>query len=98
MTKLPPRENDWFRDESGRVMQVILFDEDDGVVEVQLFEGEITEFDLQSWYELDLEPIEPPEDWSGPFDDLIEDDMGDTEKPMRPTDWDGPMDAIDLED
>ena len=95
---LPPREHDWYRDESGRVMQVILFDEDDESVEVQLFEGEITAFDLQSWYELELEPIEPPEDWSGPFDDLVNDDMGNTDKVMRPTDWNGPADEMDQED
>lgn len=95
---MPPREHDWYRDETGRVMQVILFDEDEATVEVQLFEGEITEFDLDNWYELELEAIDPPEDWSGPFDDLVADDMGNTEKPRHPTDWNGPADEMERED
>ena len=97
-THLYPRENDWYRDSAGRIMMVILFDEEDELVEVQLFEGEITEFDLDSWNQLDLEPIEPPEDWSGPFDDLIPDDMGNTERPLHPIDWNGPADEMERED
>ena len=38
-THLYPRENDWYRDSAGRIMMVILFDEEDELVEVQLFEG-----------------------------------------------------------
>ena len=92
------REAEWYKDYLGRLLQVILFVEDDDYIEVQLFEGEVTEFDLDSWNPLEIELIEPPEDWSGPFDDLVTDDMGNTEKPMYPTDWNGPADGMDKED
>jgi len=92
------REAEWYKDYLGRLLQVILFVEDDDYIEVQLFEGEVTEFDLDSWNPLEIELIEPPEDWSGPFDDLVAEDMGNTEKPMYPTDWNGPADEMDKED
>jgi hypothetical protein len=93
-----PVEGEWYRDNIGRIMQVVAYDEDSDAIEVQLFEGEVTEFDLDSWNQLEMELIEPPEDWSGPFDDLVPDDMGNTEKPMHPTDWNGPADEMDRED
>ena len=73
-----PVEGEWYRDNIGRIMQVVAYDEDSDAIEVQLFEGEVTEFDLDSWNQLEMELIEPPEDWSGPFDDLVPDDMGNT--------------------
>jgi hypothetical protein len=93
-----PEEDEWYKDNIGRIMQVVACDEDSDAIEVQLFEGEVTEFDLESWNQLEVEQIEPPEDWSGPFDDLVPDDMGNTEKPMHPTDWNGPADDMDRED
>ena len=92
------REAEWYKDYPGRLLQVILYKEDDDYIEVQLFEGDVTEFDLDSWNPLEIELIEPPEDWSGPFDDLVAEDMGNTEKPMYPTDWNGPADEMDKED
>jgi hypothetical protein len=36
----------------------------------------VEEIDLDSWYELVLEPIEAPEDWSGAYDQMEPDDLG----------------------
>ena len=44
-----PREGDWYKDSIGRVMQVVAYDESNDAVDVQLFEGEVTEFDFNSW-------------------------------------------------
>ena len=92
------REAEWYKDYLDRPLQVILYKEDDDYIEVQLFESDVTEFDLDSWNPLEIELIEPPEDWSGPFHDLVTDDMGNAEKPMCPTDWNGPADKMDQED
>ena len=91
-------EVEWYKDSIVRVMQVVAYDESNDAIEVQLFEGEGTGFDLDSWNQLEIELIEPPQDWSGPFNDLVADDMGSTEKPMHPTDWNGPADKMDQED
>ena len=33
------------------------------------------ELEMEEWEEMDLEEIEPPEDWTGPLDDLESDDL-----------------------
>ena len=54
----------WYEDlETGRHFEVVDFDEDDAVVEIQYDDGDTDEIDLDEWYELDLEPVEPPEAW-----------------------------------
>ncbi len=94
-TELDPRIGNWYRDgESGRVFEVVAIDEDDGTIEVQHFESEVEEFDIDNWYEFTLETIAAPEDWSGPFDDLVTDDFGDTEEPRVPEQWGSPLDDI----
>ena len=50
---------------------------------------------MESWYEMELVPREPPEDWSGPFDDLEASDLDETEAAMHPHHWTGPLDSID---
>jgi hypothetical protein len=30
---------------------------------------------MEEWEEMDIEDIEPPEDWTGPLDDLESDDL-----------------------
>lgn len=47
--------------------------------------------DLDDWRELTLEPIEPPEDWTGPVDDVERDDLGYSETDMSLEDWREPM-------
>ena len=42
-------------------------------VEIQYFDGNIDELDLDTWYGLDMERIEAPEDWTGPMDNLEND-------------------------
>jgi hypothetical protein len=77
---------------------VVAFDEDAGLVEVQYFDGDVSELDLEVWRETVIEQIAAPEDWTGPFDDLEADDLGDTEKPRHPEDWDGPWNELDREE
>lgn len=93
-----PSVGEWYRHLDGRCFEVVAVDEDSGTIETQYFDGEVEEYDIETWYELEIEPTAPPEDWSGPYDDLVHDDMGDTEAPMRPEDWNGPWDDIERED
>lgn len=93
-----PVVGNWYKDAQGRSMEVVAVDEDEEAVEVQYFGGEIEELTLDTWYELELEPIPPPEDWTGPFDELERDDRGDSDRPIHPEDWDGPWDELDRED
>jgi hypothetical protein len=47
----------------------------EGTVDIQYFDGDIEELEMEEWEEMDLEEIEPPEDWTGPLDDLESDDL-----------------------
>jgi hypothetical protein len=88
----------WYRDARDRRLEVVAFDEEAGLIEVQYFDGDIDELDREAWAETVLEEIAAPEDVTGPFDDLGADDLGDTERPVRPEGWEGPWDALDRED
>jgi hypothetical protein len=46
-----------YEDEEGLAFEVLSFDEDDGIVEVQYEDGEVSEIDIDSWYELDLQQL-----------------------------------------
>jgi hypothetical protein len=67
----------WYKDvENNLTFKVVATDESDDSIEVQYFNGDIGEYDLDSWYNSTFDYIEEPEDWSAPFDDLEADDLG----------------------
>ncbi len=77
MNDIDPIVGNWYKNLETRIdFEVVAVDEDTQTVEVQHFDGEVEEWDLDIWREMVLEAIEPPEDWSGPFDDLEPDDLG----------------------
>lgn len=82
MSDADPIIGNWYRNqETGNDFEVVALDEDAQTVEIQYFDGELEELDLEVWYDLPIDPIEAPEDWSGPFDELDSDDLGyDTEE------------------
>lgn len=78
----------WYqRRDKGELFVVTGRDEHDGTIEIQTFDGDLDEIDEETWNELPLLLAEPPEDWTGPVDDVETDDLGysDTENP--PTHW-----------
>ena len=93
-----PTVGEWYRTSDDRSFEVVAFDGDDQTVEIQYFDGEVEELDVDTWFELDLEPSEPPKDWSGPFDDLERDERGDSDAVIHPEDWSGPLDDLEGED
>ena len=82
MSDADPIIGNWYRNqETGNDFEVVALDEDAQTVEIQYFDGELEELDLEVWYDLPIDPIEAPEDWSGPFDEMEPDDLGyDTEE------------------
>jgi hypothetical protein len=63
-----PAVGDWYRNANGDNFEVVALDEADATVEIQYFDGSVEEVELENWNELAIEPIEPPEDWSGSLD------------------------------
>jgi hypothetical protein len=70
---------------------VLKVDEDREIVEIQHLDGDIEEFDVDGWAELDLELTEEPEGWSGSRVEKDEDEDDDE-------DWDEDEDDEDDDD
>ncbi|MFO1431569.1 MAG: DUF6763 family protein [Candidatus Competibacteraceae bacterium] len=72
-TDVDPIVGSWYQllDKS-QPFEVISLDEDIGLVEIQYLDGDQEELDLDTWYELDVEPTDAPEEWVGSIDDLEE--------------------------
>ncbi|MHB1872577.1 MAG: DUF6763 family protein [Steroidobacteraceae bacterium] len=85
----------WYRHrDKGEVFQVIATDERSGTIEIQSFDGDVDEFDEAVWQGLALERAEPPEDWTGPIDDVEHDDLGYSETDMQAEDWREPLETV----
>ncbi len=93
-----PEVGSWYSTVDGEQFKIVAIDEDEETIEIQYFNGDVGEISLDTWYETEPEKTAPPEDWSGPFDDLVADDFGDTEVPPRPGDGTNPLDIIEPEE
>jgi hypothetical protein len=91
MSDLDPIVGNWYKNlEDQTEFEVVAVDEDTQTVEIQYFDGEVEELDLDAWYEIVLEAIAPPEDWSGAFDEMEPDDLGYSDTPTS-DDKDDPL-------
>jgi len=90
-----PIIGDWYKNSLNQAFEIVAIDEADETIEVQFYDGEVAEFDRESWQMLEIVPIAPPEDWSAPFDDLEKEDLGHSDAVLRPEDWSGPFDGLD---
>ncbi len=97
MKLLGPRIGEWYMDiQTGATFEVVDWDPQTLLVETQHIDGEISEYDIESWRELQLITVEPPEDWRTPFE-LDGDDTHDPDLPFHPEDWSGPLAGIEPE-
>ncbi|MFI4956854.1 MAG: DUF6763 family protein [Gammaproteobacteria bacterium] len=64
-----PEVGAWYLNtESGEMFEVVATDESAGDIEMQYFDGELSEVDADSWASMSLAVIPPPENWSAPFE------------------------------
>jgi hypothetical protein len=91
-TALKPVVSQWYRHrDKGQQFYITAFDEAEGAVEIQHFDGDIEEMDIDDWHAIAVEPIEQPEDWTGPVDNIGRDDLGYSETDMTSEDWAEPL-------
>jgi hypothetical protein len=73
---MKPTIGNWYRIQASDSFEVVAFDEDDGTIELQYYDGTVEEMDLEDWQASHesgaLEEIEAPEDWTGSVD--VDDD------------------------
>lgn len=94
-TEADPVVGNWYQHrDKGQEFEVIAFSEEEGYVEVQHFDGDVESYDLEQWYDLDVELTEAPENWSGPYDEMAEDDTDYTETDMDKEEWERPLDDL----
>jgi hypothetical protein len=96
-TEYEPRIGDWYRTVAGENFEIVARDADDETLEIQYFDGTIEEMDMDTWYELNIVPIEPPEDWSGSLD-IVRDDYGVDLESRGGDSWANPLDSLDGKD
>jgi hypothetical protein len=86
--ELDPRIDQWYAHiDKGQSFYVAAIDEDQGTVEIQHFDGDIEELDMDEWRELRIELSEQPENWSGALDIAEQDDLGTGVTDTDPEDW-----------
>ena len=72
MAVLQPNVGSWYRMSGGDLFEVVAFDDEDGTIEIQYFDGTVEEMDVEDWQAQGedgaLEAAEPPEDWTGSVD------------------------------
>ena len=95
--ELDPRIDQWyFHQDKGQRFIVTALDEEANTVEVQHFDGDLEEYSLDDWRELDIELSVEPENWSGPLDIVNQDDLGTEVTDTSKDDWLEPTEEIHL--
>ncbi len=89
-----PRVGDWYQNISGDNFEIVAFDADEASIEIQYFDGAIEEIESDSWHEMEIQPIEPPEDWSGSLD-IVREDYGVDLELTAPNDHINPIDELE---
>ena len=90
--ELDPVVGSWYRQtDEGKLFRVVAFDEGRGIVELQHFDGDLEEIDASDWFDMEIEPAEAPEDWTGPVDGAETDDSA-YDKTAKPRAWKDPLD------
>ena len=88
-TVADPIIGSWYKDvENNLLFKVVAIDDKNDAIEVQYYDGDIGEYDHESWYASTFDFIEEPEDWSAPFDDLENDDLGYSDPDSHGPDFD----------
>ncbi len=79
-TVVDPIVGNWYKDvENKLTFKIIDIEENADSIEVQYLDGDIGEYDYDSWYNSTFDTIEEPEDWTAPFDKVATDDLGYTD-------------------
>ena len=94
-TEADPILGNWYQHlDKGQKFCVVALNEDEGLIEMQHFDGDLEEIDRDTWYQLDLELIEEPENWSGPIDIGEIDDLGTEITDTTGDDWNAPLQEL----
>lgn len=60
----------WFETEEGELFMVLAYDHPRGLIDIQYADGRVDQIDASTWAALDVEEVEPPEEWHPSMDDF----------------------------
>lgn len=87
-TEADPIVSNWYQHfDKGQKFRVVALDDIKAMIEIQYFDGDLDEIDQDDWYLLDIEPIAPPENWTGALDIAEQDDLGTSVTDTTNEDW-----------
>lgn len=93
ITEASPIIDAWYHyPAKAQKFMVTAIDDHSSTVEIQYFDGTIDEIDLDSWFILDIERVEAPEDWTGAIDNIEKDDLNPVGTEMQRNDWESSYD------
>jgi hypothetical protein len=88
MNFIKPVVGQWYRGGTDELFEVVAIDDQDETIELQYFDGSVTEVDFEFWNDQQrdemLEAADAPEDWSGAIDVESEDLDREFEDTARP--------------
>ena len=93
-----PVVGNWYQTPDKQDFEVVAIDEEEGFIEIQYFDGDVDEYVFDALSTMGFVEIAPPEDWSGPFDDLERDDLGYTDTNLPPENRNFVAEDFDQED
>lgn len=94
-TEIDPIAGNWyFHNDKGQQFMVVDVDNENELVDIQHFDGNIEEIGLSNWYEMDIDLGSEPENWSGSVDVGEVDDYGTEVTDTDPEEWDEPLEEI----
>jgi hypothetical protein len=76
------------------MFRVVATDAAAGYVEIQYFDGDVEELEMDAWRAMDIEVAAEPEDWTGPFDEIEPDELGFADTAMSPQDWRSSLESM----
>ena len=95
MSAMKPIVGQWYRGGTNELFEVVAIDDGDETIEIQYFDGTVTEIEFDAWQELLRDELidlaDAPEDWSGAVDVEAEDLDREFEDAPR-TPWSDPHD------
>jgi hypothetical protein len=69
---MKPNVGQWYRGDTNELFEVVAIDDQDETIEIQYFDGTVTEMEFDTWnehlFDRLLDAADAPEDWSGAID------------------------------
>lgn len=86
----------WYRNATlSDIFEIVAVDSDESLIEIQYFDGQIEELDLEYWHQYPSIEIAAPEDFSGAYEIPKEDLLDYKDEVIHPEQWNSPLDNIE---